>query len=217
MPLQVRWQLELFSLKTLQIPTVQQFVTNSTVLSTSIDRFARVAKELPAQLRTERVEILKKLESQERELTVLSADIRQTLDSGSGMADSLNTTLNTLDAILVRLRVGGTNESSTADTDREPFRIQDYATAAAQLESASRELTTLLLTFDSTLSSSNLTQLPGYVTPVLHQAQIGGKELADYVFWKGILLILIALMATLACRFVSQKVLAANRKSPIEQ
>ena len=58
-PTVLRWQAELLSLNTLNLPAVQQLVTNSSELAASAARFAVVAEKLPGQLSAEREEILK--------------------------------------------------------------------------------------------------------------------------------------------------------------
>ncbi len=118
------------------------------------------------------------------------------------MSDSLNTTLTTLDTLMKRFGVGETNAAGPPATNAEPFRIQDYTATAAQLEATARQLTELLVTLDRTLGSSNLLQLSAQVGPMVQQAQTGGKEIVDYAFWKGILLVIIVFMAALIYRFL---------------
>src|SRR5262249_22537848 len=171
--------------------------------SASIDKFARVAEALPAQLSAEREQILSALEGQHGKLTVLVDNVRQTLVAGTAMSTSLNTTLTTFDALMKRFGVGETNLSSSPKTNAQPFRIQDYSQTASQLEATARQLTELLATFDRTLGSSNLELIPARVGPVVQQAQSGGKQLVDYAFWKAIQLVGVILLAALVYRFVS--------------
>ena len=138
MPLLLRWQTELLSENAVQLPAVQQLVTNSTQIASSADRFARVAEQLPGQISNERRQILEALEAQEKGATSLLA-------TGTRMSDSLNTTLTTFDALMQRFGVGETNQSSASSTNAEPFRIQDYAATAAQLEKAITPRTKLFI------------------------------------------------------------------------
>ena len=73
MPMLLRWQTELLSVNAVNMPAVQQLVTNSTQIAASVERFAAVAEKLPGRMSAEREEILKALESQERKLTPLVA------------------------------------------------------------------------------------------------------------------------------------------------
>ena len=197
MPTLLRWQTELMSVNAVEMPAVRQLVTNSTQITASVDRITRVAEQLPGQVSTERAEILKALQSQEK-------DVSSLMTSGTQMSDSLNTTLTTFDALMKRFGVGDTNKPpSPPPTNAEPFRIQDYTATAAQLAVTAQRLTELIRTLDQTLGSTNLLQLSAQVGPVVQQAQTGGKEVVDYAFWKGILLVVIALLAALIYRFLS--------------
>jgi hypothetical protein len=128
MPMLLRWQTELLSVNAVEMPAVQQLVTNSTQIAASVERFARRGRAVAGQVSTEREEILKALQSQEKDVN----EVAQT--SGTQMSTSLNTTLTTFDALMKRFGVGETNSAGPPKTNAEPFRIQDYAQTAAQLE-----------------------------------------------------------------------------------
>jgi hypothetical protein len=209
MPMLLRWQTELLSLNAVQMPAVQQLITNSTQIAASVERFARTAEQLPAQVSAEREEILKNLQSQEKQLTPLVNEVRQTLTAGSQMSTSLNTMLITFDALMKRFGVGETNNSAgPPEPNAEPFRIQDYGRTAVQLEAAARQLTELLRTLDQTLGSTNLAQLSAQVSPVVQQAQNGGRDIVNYAFWKAVLLVAVVLAAALIYRLI------VTRRSP---
>ena len=74
MPTVLRWQTELLTLNSMATPAVQQVVSNSTQIAASVERFAAVAEKLPGQVSTEREEILKALQSQEKDVTSLPDD-----------------------------------------------------------------------------------------------------------------------------------------------
>jgi hypothetical protein len=195
MPMLLRWQTELLSINTVEMPAVQQVVSNSTQIAASVDRFAAVAEKLPNQVSTEREEILKALQSQEKDAASL-------MTAGTQMSDSLNTTLTTFDALMERFGVGETNNAAPPATNSRPFNIQDYTATAAQLAVTAQQLTELLVTLDQTLGSTNLAKLSAQIGPVVQQAQTGGKEIVDYAFWKSILLVAIVLLAALIYRFL---------------
>ena len=92
-------------------------------------------------------------------------------------------------------------------TNAEPFRIQDYTATAAQVESTARQLTELLVTLDQTLGSTNLVKLTAQVSPVVQQAQASGKEVVDYAFWKGIMLVGVVLVAAIIYRLIASRLL----------
>jgi len=210
LPRLLRWQAELLSINTMTMPAVGQLVTNSTQLAAAAERFARVAEELPQQLRTEREAIFKALEAQETSLAPLVGDVRQTLVAGSQMSTSLNTTITTFDSLMKRFGVGESNAAGPPDTNAVPFRIQDYGQTAGQLEAMARQLNTLLLTLDQTLGSTNLAKLSAQVGPAVQQAQTSGKEVVDYAFWRGVGLVVIGLIAALVYRLLVARLTSAT-------
>jgi len=203
MPMLLRWQTELLTINATETPAVQQLVTNSTQIAASVERFAAVAEKLPVQVSAEREEILKALQSQEKDAASL-------MKAGTQMSDSLNTTLTTFDALMKRFGVGETNNASPPKTNSPPFNIQDYTQNAAQLAVTAQQLTEMIRTLDQMLGSTNLAKLSAQVCPVVQQAQTGGKEIVDYAFWKGILLVVIALLAALIYRFLSARLISAK-------
>ncbi len=203
MPTLLRWQAELLSIDAMEQPALRQWTTNVTQIAASVDRFTRAAEQLPAQVAAEREQILKALQAQESALMPVLGEARQTLAAGTQMSASLNTALTSFDGVLRRLGVGEPESEGASETNAEPFRIQDYGQVAVQLEAAARQLTELLQTFDQTLGANSRAQLAAQIGPVVQQAQAGGKELADFVFWRGVLFVAIVLLAALLYRLLA--------------
>jgi hypothetical protein len=63
-------------------------------------------------------------------------------------------------------------------------------------------LTELLRTLNATLASTNVTQLSAQVAPVVQQAQAGGRAVADYFFYRALLLVGFASVAVLLTALV---------------
>jgi hypothetical protein len=221
MPFLVRLQTELLACQLSDQPQMRLVLTNTTLLAGSADRISRAtesasqtAAQLPDRISTERKEILAALDLQEGKLKDLTAQVDHTLQSGEKMSTSLNTTITTLDGLMKRFGVGETNNAQPPNTNAEPFRIQDYGQAAVQLEGMAGKLTELLQTLDRTLGSTNLAKLSEQVAPAVQQAQIGGKQVVDYAFWKGILLAAVALLAAFSYRFLASRLAATKSKPP---
>jgi hypothetical protein len=213
MPTLLRWQTELLSLNAVALPEVQQLVTNSTQIAASVERFAALAEKLPGQVSAEREALVKDLQTQEKNLTPLVEQVRQTLAAGTQMSTSLNTTIASFDGLMKRFGVGESNHAGPPDTNSQPFLILDYAQTATHMESMARQLTELVRTLDQTLGDTNLARLSVQVSPVVQQAQAGGKGLVDYAFWKAILAIGIALVSALIYRFLSPRLAPATRSA----
>src|SRR5690606_2332970 len=116
MPDLLRWEMELFTLKTVEMPQLQQLLTNSTQLAAAADRFSQVAAHLPTLLSTERERLLGALKEQETGLSALAREVRHTLATGGQMADSTNMALKTFQEVTARVNSG------PPDPHAEPFR-----------------------------------------------------------------------------------------------
>jgi hypothetical protein len=210
-PTLLRWQSELLSVHATELPAVQQLVTNTTRFTAAVDRVSRVAEQLPAQLSAERAAILADLRSQEKELAPLVAGVGETFRAGTQLSAALNTTVVSFDGLMKRFGVGEPKPAGPTGAASAPFRIQDYTETAAQFEATARQLNELLRGLDQTLASPNLARLSAQVGPVVEQAQAGGKEVVDYAFRQGVLLVGIALAAALVYRFLAARLTPADR------
>jgi hypothetical protein len=104
-----------------------------------------------------------------------------------------------------------TESAAAPNSSGGGFRIQDYTETAAQLEVTAKQLTELIRTLDQTLGSPNLAQLTAQVGPVVQQAQASSKEVVNYAFWKGLLLVALALVAALLYRLIVTKLIAPKK------
>jgi hypothetical protein len=213
MPFLLRWQTELLTINTVNLPGVAQLITNSSVMAASLDRFVDVAEALPGQVSSEREAIVQALEAQEKNLSPLVKETREALEAGTRMSTSLNSTIATFDRLMKRFGIGEIKTNNPSRTNSQPFRIQDYAQTATQLEHAALQLTELLVKFEQTLGSTNLTKLPAQFGPVIQQAESSGKNMADYTFWKCILIIFMVFVFALIYRFIVARFFAPVRSS----
>lgn len=203
MPNLLRWEMELFTVKTMELPQLQQMLTASTQLAAAADRFSQVTAQLPTLLSTEREQLLGALKEQETGLSALAKDVQQTLATGGQMADSTNLTLKTFQEVMARFNSG------PQDPNAEPFRIQAYTNAAARIQAAATELVALLQALDGLAGSPHLAQVSAQFNVLTQQAQTSGREVVDYAFHKALLLILFGCGAVLATVLIS-RVLSAR-------
>lgn len=196
MPDLLRWEMELFTLRTVEMPQLQQVVTNSTQLVAAADRFSQVAAQLPALLSTEREKLLEALKEQETGLSSFAREVQQTLATGSQMADSTNVTLKTFQEVMARFNSGLQGPSA------EPFRIQEYTAAAAQIQATTTELVVLLQALEELAGSPHLAQVSSQFSVLTQHAQTSGREVVDYAFQRALLLVLLGCGAVLATALV---------------
>lgn len=196
MPTLLRWQTELLAVDAQEGPAVRQMVANAGQIAASADRIAKVTEQLPDRVAKEREAILKALQEQEKQVaTVMSA--------GTTLTASLTETLKTLEAVLKRLGVG--EPVPPGKTPAEPVRIQDITATATQLEATSKQMTELVKSADQMLKSADALKLSAQVTPVIQQAQSGGKEVVDYAFGRALWLVAAIFLAALIYRFIAPR------------
>ena len=196
MPDLMRWEMELFTLKTAEMPQLQQLLTNSTQLAAAADRFSQVAAQLPSLLRTEREQLLGALKEQEAGLSALAREVRQMLATGGQMADSTNLTLKTFQEVLARFNSG------PQEPNAEPFRIREYTDAAAQIHATATELVVLLQALDGLAGSPHLAQVSSQFSVLTQHAQTSGREVVDYAFQRALVLVVLGCGAVLATALI---------------
>jgi hypothetical protein len=185
MPFMLRWQMEVFSSRVVEMPETRQMLTNSAQLTEAAMRLGRTAEELPERFTQERKEILETVFSQQDNLSNLVVEVRDTLDSGSSMASNTTLALASFQSILEQL------ERGDSSTNAEPFRIRDYQATAEQLDLTAMRLTELLQQLNQTLASTNLQFLADQVAPAVQGAEASGRNLVDHAFKRVLLLVVI--------------------------
>jgi hypothetical protein len=191
MPNLLRWEMELFTVKTAELPQLQQLLANSTQLAAAADRFSQVAAQLPTLLSTERERLLGALKEQETGLRSLTREVQQTLATGGQMADSTNLTLKTFQEVTAQFNAG------PQDPNTPPFRIREYTDTAAQIHATATELVVLLQALDGLAGSPHLGQLSSQFGVLTQHVQTSGREVVDYAFQRALLLIVLGCGAVL--------------------
>lgn len=176
LPTLIRWETELLVLQSAEMPQMEKLLANTSQLSESADRFSRTAERLPGLISAERQQIVQALDAQQPGLTSLAAQTEKALAAGKQMSDASTATLNSFQDVVRQLQARPSNPNA------EPFRINDYTAAAAQINSAAQDLVKLLQAFDQTLDPGNVDGLSTRLDTLAKQAQTGGKELVDYTF-----------------------------------
>jgi hypothetical protein len=203
MPTLLRWEMELFTVKTADLPQVQQLLTHSAQLATAAERFSQVAAQLPTMLTTEREKLLAALEEQESGLSGLTKEAQLMLATGRQMADAANGTLKTFQEVSAQFNAG------PPDPNTPPFRISDYTDAAAQIHATAAELVTLLQALDGLAGSPHLAQAASQFSVLTQHVQSSGREVVDYAFQRGLLLVIlccgVVLTTALVYRVLSTK------------
>ena len=200
MPTLIRWETELLIIQTAEMPQMEKLLASTAQVSESADRFSQTAERLPGLISAEREQIVQALNAQQPGLTSLAAQTGKALDAGKLMSNSSTATLKSFQDVLRQLQASPSNPNS------EPFRINDYTAAAAQINATAQDLVKLLQAFDQTLAPGKFDELSTRLDALTRQAQSSGKELVDYTFRQTLFLGLI--LIGFACGMVLVSALA---------
>ena len=204
MPWLLRWQSDLLVHETTSQPQVAQALEDVSTLSESINRaslaaesISKTAAALPDQLAAERVAIVTALNEQEGQITTM-------FEAGSELSVSLNTTIESLDALMKRFGVGEPRDPNKPprDPNRKRFDILDYAKTADSFTEMAGQLNATLAELNATLDSPALDKLSKETT-----ADMRGI-LNHFFLLAGGLVVLI-----LACTLIYRKVAGRARPS----
>jgi hypothetical protein len=231
MPKILQMEIDLIMRRTLATPEVARLLGDVNSLGVSVDRISTTVAVLPDRLRAEREELVKTLKEEREGLTVLVQETRGTLDAGSKALENANAVVLSTDAFVGHLGIydkktepsGGEAAAVAPGTapsappaepaaPAEPFRIQDYTVAAAQLAETSDHLNTLITTLDRTLATATSDEVAAKVDAASQTAVARGRDIVDHAFWRGLLFValccLMVLGSVLAFRFLTRKVRA---------
>ena len=176
MPTLIRWETELLIIQTAEMPQMEKLLANTTQLSESANRFSQTAERLPGLISTEREQIVQALDAQRPGLISLAAQTEKALAAGKQMSNASTATLKSFQDVLRQL------QASPSNPNAEPFRINDYTAAAAQINATAQDLVKLLQAFDQTLAPDKFDGLSTRLDALTRQTQASGKELVDYTF-----------------------------------
>ncbi len=219
MPQIIQWQAELLTLQAAELPQIEEVVSNTTRFADAADRLGKLAEEMPGLISSERKEILQGIaleraallqavQDQQPGLTNLSREIGRAFGEGARMTDSTDKVLKTFDTVMSRFD----EESSElgAKANEEPFRIKNYEDMAAEIGRMSERLTTLLITLQTSLDSDAMDRISSIADIVTDKAQIRGKEVVDYTFYRGLQFLAAAFILALAYRALSARLIRSN-------
>lgn len=192
LPTLIRWESELLVTQTADLPQIEKLLANTAQLSESAERFTLTTEQMPKFISAERQQILQALNVQLPSLTSLAVQTEKALDAGRQMSNASNATLKSFQDVLQQL------QATPSSPNAEPFRINDYTAAAAQLNATAEQLVKLLQSFDQALAPGKLDVISTRLETLARQTQTSGKELVDYTFKQTLFLGLILIASCCA-------------------
>jgi len=223
LPILLSWQAEFLALQLADQPVARQILTNADRLTTSLASFAKTAEQFPqlisqqreaaidqmlAGVATERSNILASLASEEKKMRALLAETRETFGAASQMADSVQGAIQALDEFVRYVAPRPTNGiAQPANTNRHPFNVLDYGTAAGHVDEMAKTLNKLLTSVNQSVPE---------VKQLGQQASASAEDVVQRAFFFGLVLVLVLLggsvLAALAYRILVNRLASVQSK-----
>jgi hypothetical protein len=123
------------------------------------------------------------LAAEEERLRGALGDLKLTIDAGTEMSSSLNTTVTSLDRFFARF------ESDPGEPPGEPFDINDYRQTAIELTQAARQLDELVASVDQLLVTARPGEDESSFMAAVEVAETSGARLVDLAFKRGLVIV----------------------------
>jgi len=207
MPMLLSWQVEVLGYQLAGQPESQQFLNVASRLAGSAEVFAQTAQQIPQLVNDQRQaaiqQILDGLTAQGNQSRALLDDTRSTLDSAGAAATNINAAIQSLAAFVQY--VSPTNPATlSAATNRPPFNVLDYATAAAQIGAAATDLNALMVSVNQSVPQ---------IKQLGQQTKADADEVVRRAFLFGLALILILLAGSVLAGLVYRRLAKDGHKS----
>ncbi len=197
-------QTRLLTLQLAAQPATAQALADLSRVSLAAESVARTSEGLPALVDREREAAIRQfmdaISAQETRARALLAEMRRTLDAGTGAANAVHGALGSVEAILA----AAGKPSPPGTPPSRPFDVTEYTRALEQLGRSATELEALLRAVNQ-----DAPRLAGLIGDAGKEATDRGRALVDYAFGRllalGLLLVLSALAAALLYRWASQR------------
>ena len=186
-------------------PESRRLLENADGLADAAQQAGRLAAVLPAVVAQEReaaiTQIGDQLNAQQGKMRALSRDLRKMLDAGTSTSDSINTTVQSLDALMARFKPSkATPPVPGTGAETKPSGVANFTQVLREMSRTADALRGLMVTLDqSTAGAERLATT----------AVANGKSVVDYLVLRVILLAsalaLIIVVSVLACRVLSRR------------
>jgi hypothetical protein len=155
---------------------------------------AAAIEQMDGVITAQRQGLTQDIESQGPAVQDVLADLQQTLDSGTALSTSVNSTLETINAM------GSDTPAEprpVSTSPSEPFDIKDYGAVASKATETARELNELVNSLDNLLGSPALEARLGELDLAVARAESSGKRLLNHTFLLAAGLVALVLVASL--------------------
>ena len=179
-----------------QITAERKATVNQVMQRVSIEREAAIV-QLMDRFALERKQSIEDILAEEKRVTGLLTELRQTLAAGNELVTSTNTLAG---------RFGMQEEGAAKGTPSEPFDIKDYQATLVEASKVLQQTDALVKTVDTFLLSPEWEKsLPRFIE-ALDNAEGEGEEAITHAFFLGAGLTLFFFLTLFGYRFVSRRI-----------
>jgi uncharacterized protein YukE len=195
-------------------PDVRELLADSNQYADASDRIAAALEDLPEMIKREReatvdhfmgrvagerAAFLDEFDDRGEKLDSTLRELRLTVEAGTALADSLDTTFGSVDRVLARF------DETGDDSDREPLRMQDLRDVAAEARAAADQLTTMLDATQGVLASPAWNDRLSGFDSAMTRVEQDGNQWINLAFRRGLLLVGALFVAMVAYRWVTYR------------
>jgi hypothetical protein len=191
-PALIDMQVERLTFRLAVMPETLQLLGDMQRTSLAAQQAGNLADALPAVLARERAAIIAQfmgqLASQQDKMATLAVQLREALQAGGAMSDSVNTTITSLNALLKEFNAPPP-PGTLVSPPGKPFDITDYTAAAKQLTATTQELIGLIQAVNAGTPA---------IATLETRASGDVKSLVNFIVWRIAALIVLLAVAVLA-------------------
>jgi hypothetical protein len=214
LPIVLGYQVEKTLYDMLSQPDIRELLGDSDQYADASDRIAAALENFPVMVEREReatvdhfmgrvagerTAFLSELDSRGEELESTLHELRLTVEAGTELADSLDSTFGSVDRVLARF------DETGGDSDREPLKLQDLRDVAVETTAAADQLTTLLDATQNVLASPAWSERLSEFDTAMTRVERDGNQWINLAFRRGLLLIAVLFVAMVAYRWVTYR------------
>ena len=172
----------------------QQFAVISQLMDRVDEQRAVAIEQVSVALTEQREAFLEDLLAEEKRVRGILADLRATIEAGQALADSINTTVTTVNAMTARFETDGKEPA-------KPFNIDDYKQLVGDASMTVREMRELVNSTDQFLLSPGWEQRAPMAQAVFEQVDREMDQLVFRVFLLQAAFIVLLFVLLLAYRY----------------
>lgn len=220
-PAMARLQVEMLYYDLTGSPEFQQVFTDITEFRKSTQQFVDTLEALPEKLSQAQRDLLDDLGKDERQWTELSQEYSKTFTAGAEMAASVAQAIQTLDAYTARVTAdsdevrsvpaSASPELTEAAPAGKPFDVLEYAEAAEEVATASKNLEATIQSLEKLVASPAWESRQKEFNQLLAEIEGGAERVTERVFLRALVLVGVFLVGVLVVVLVYGKV---RRKDP---